>query len=270
MLNRRDDIGKFSSTVVATLLALAVLASPAHAIPTLQLYIEGSSYDRTDESWVFRGDDFKLWVLGDVGSYGPIVDVKLTMAFAAGLTGWSVQVVPTTATLGQVPGAGDPSTSPGGPALTPISMPLSTSGSGDPCIASASTDGRLPCLGDGTKLPGHGEYGPGIQWVEFALGDLTLTDSPIGDYGGATPTSFPSVGQINAYEIHLSGFPANTTLHFDAFDHIGTDKTVKTIFAPLSHDGSVIDAPVPQPSSLTLLGGAILVLSAVRIVRRLR
>jgi hypothetical protein len=253
--------------IAAGLLAVMVFAAPAFAIPALQLYIEGSTYDPTDESWLFTGDDFKLWVIGDVESYGTIFDVKLTMTFPAGLTGWSVEVIPTTATSGLLPSPGDPSAPPGGSPLAPVPMPVSSPDSNGPCTPSATTASRIPCKGNGAVLASHGEYGSGVEWVEFDLGDLSLTDSPIGDYIHTPPTTFPSLGQINAYEIHVRGFPASTMLHFDAFDHIVLNgRKAKTVFAPFSHD--VLDAPaVPEPSTVLLLGGAMLVIAALPVIR---
>ena len=78
-----------------------------------------------------------------------------------------------------------------------------------------SADGAIPVRGDGSLLPTHGIYGPGVSFLEFDLGDFTLTDSPIRDYQGI-PTSFPAVGQINVYEVTLTGFPSG--IHFDTYD----------------------------------------------------
>ena len=69
--------------VVSTLSLVGAFVGSAMAIPALQLYIEGATYDDNTETWVLSGeDDFKLWVIGDVGSYGTISDVKLAGAVA--------------------------------------------------------------------------------------------------------------------------------------------------------------------------------------------
>ena len=211
-------------------------ATAASAVPTLQLYIDGATYDPISETWVTNATTFDLWVLG----VSPVSDVKLSMAYVTGESG-SITLTPTTA--GDfAPPAGDDDTS------TPAA----------PVLSFSSADGGIPVQGDLTPLPTHGIYGPGVSFLEFNLGNFTLTDSPIGDYQGI-PSSFPDVGQINVYTVTLTGFDSG--VHFDAYDHTVTGKDgaqVKYVFAPFSHD-----AQVPEASTLLLLGSG-LALAALR------
>jgi len=70
------------------LLCLVVGAQVAYAIPELQLYIEGATYDTGSATWVFSGSGtFRLWVIGNINGPGgtgglPIQDVKLAAAVA--------------------------------------------------------------------------------------------------------------------------------------------------------------------------------------------
>jgi hypothetical protein len=224
-------------------LALAFVlagATTASAVPVLQLYIEGATYDSGDETWVTTSNSFDLWVLG----LSPVGGVKIAFAFATGETG-SITLTPTTAgDFDGVPGDDDPSVPIGG-------VQLRTE-------ADASADGAIPMRGDGSLLPAHGVYGPGTSFLEFGLGHFTLTDSPIGDYQGA-PTSFPRRGQINVYEVTVTGFESG--LHIDAYGYKvsgGNEGTIKAVSAPFSHD-----AGVPEPSTLLLLGAG-LALAAFR------
>lgn len=228
------------STLLTAALVLGGVTA-ASAIPTLQLYIDGASYDPIDETWVSTSRSFDLWVLG----LSPVGGVEVSFAFTTGETG-SITLTPTTAgDFDGVPGDDDTST-PGG-------------GVQSKTEANASADGAIPVRGDGSLLPAHGIYGPGVSFLEFGLGHFTLTDSPIGDYQG-TPTSFPRRGQINVYSVTVTGFASG--VHVDAYGYTvsgGNDGTVKAVSAPFSHD-----AGVPEPSALLLLGCALALAAARR------
>lgn len=209
----------------------------AHAISELQLYIEHGTYTQKDnpadpESWLTSLGSFKLWVIGNVGAKGTIYDVQLAVAHAATETG-TITLTPTKATAGLLPSTGDNS--------TPIAPLYRASGSG-----------TAPIDGNGKSLPPHDIYGPGTAWETYSLGNLSLTDSPIGDFITAFPTSFPELGQINVYDVAVTGY---SWVHFDAFDHYLSKNGAKYVNAPFSHDAG--STPVPEPATLLLLGGGL-------------
>jgi hypothetical protein len=178
-------------------------------------------------------------VIGNTSQFGPILDVKLTAAYATGEFG-SITVTPTTAGL-----ILDPSTP-----LIPVL---------DPTVGA---DGTIPVKSDGQSLGSHGIYGPGTSFHQWELGDMTLTDSPVGDFGGMFPTDFPATGQVNAYTVTVSGYSA---LHFDTFNHVEGHK--HAYFGPFSHDAESV---VPEPGTYLLLGVGLAGLVTLRGRRRKR
>jgi len=240
--------GLFLGAVALNVLGIV---SSAFAIPELQIYIEGATYDSASETWVTRADSFKLWVAGNVGQKGAIDNVKLSAAVATGEFG-SISLIPTTTSL-----------------LTDPSAP------GAPGYNGLSVDGAVPISGDGSPLPTHGIYGPGTSFHEWSLGNLTLTDSPLGDFSVIFPSTFPKSGQINAYNVAVTGY---SLVHFDAYGHYTTiqrgrgphagEVTFHYVNAPFSHEAEANLPAVPEPTTMLLLGSGLIGLGAWRRIRR--
>lgn len=247
-----------AKSILLAMMGYAAVPS-ASAVPLLQLYVEGATYDSTSETWVYTGTDpIRLWAIGNVdgdGGKGTIYDVKLAIAYADGLTpNFSL----TSSTTGGYGGFIDPSTP------------------GAAVFSKTVTDGSAPILGDGSSLPTHGIYGSGTDWTEYLLGDFSLTDSQIEDFITSFPTPDATTdGQINVYEIAVTGVAAGTTFHFDLYDHVAGGNDFRYVFAPFSHDGEATSSSgggggstgggggstgngVPEPGVLGLLGAGLL------------
>lgn len=248
-------IVRSAATPLVAFLFLAA-AAPAHAVPVLQLYVEGAVYDSEHESWVFdavAGAPIRLWVIGNTkgpGGKGTIVDVRLSIVYpdpVPGDGGASVSFTLTPSTTGGFGGFTDPSAPP------------------VPTFLQAVEDGSAPTLHDGTSLAPHGVYVEGNEWQEFLLGDFDLADSPVADFIDSFPgPDFPQSGQINVYELTFSGDIDD--LHFDAYDHVVAGVHARAVFAPFSHDAGtgINHGRVPEPGMLVLLGTGLLLLGLRR------
>ena len=232
-----------TSLLVASGLALGM--GTAHAIPALQLYIEGAVYDAGTETWVVNTDfssPLRLWTIANTGSVGTIYDAKLAVAYGAGTT---PDISFTSTTTGGIGGFTD------------------TSVATSPTLTKTVTDGSAPLMGDGSSLPRHGVYGDGTWWQEFALGDFDLVDSPIADFIDSFPDPTAQMGQINVYEIAVSGADY---LHFDFYDHyLSKTGSYKYRFAPFSHDA---EAKVSKPGPLALFEAGLLAIGIVQLTKR--
>ena len=224
--------------ITCLIASVAMGSSAAQAVPELQVYIEGGVYDTVSETWVLAPtgplDSLRIWTIDNIdgpGGMGTIEDVKLSIAYDAGIT-------PTfTLTPGKTDGFGgwvDPTT----PAA--------------PTLLQTVTDGSVPLLGDGTPLPSHGIYGIGTNWQEYALGDFTETTSSLADVINAFPADPVGLGgHINVYELALAGTPDGSILHFDLYNSILASGHAK--FAPYSHDGATV-VPLPGATVLAAIG----------------
>ena len=252
-----------------TLVGLVLLGQgTAHAIPILQLYIEGAHYDLNTESWVAAppgsssGVPFVLWAIGNVdgpGGKGQISDVMLAVTYDEVFFGHiTITLTPTVVSDEFQPRFGDPS--------IPVLDPPAIAGHPDGWIQEQQDGTILPKLSNGHDLPKHDAFGPDVSWQEFSLGDFTLpADSPIADFnqpdGFAGPDPFDITdipdsdigpgGLINAYEVSWEiekglGLPKLSLLHFDLYDNI---QGTKAKFAPFSHNALADAHIIPEPAS---------------------
>ena len=153
---------------LALLAAVVVQTAPASAVPTLQVYIEGASYD--DEAEPGKSPTvnkpLRLWAVGNVdgpGGKGPIFDVKAAFAYSSGAGDVTIDIASATTTVSAA--------SPTPPRRIPPPTPTEAA----------------RCAPTAKSWQNTGVYGNGTTWQEWSFGDFTETDSPIADFIDAFP-----------------------------------------------------------------------------------
>lgn len=220
-----SNIAKAALAGLVAASAILAMAPSASAIPALQIYIEGATYDDDVESWKITSPSnapLRLWAVGNVGGpggKGPIADVKAAFAYSSGAGDVTIDITPTT--TGNYGGFAD------------------TSVAVAPTLIGTHTDGSRPVRSNGKKLTNkHRVYGKNTHFQEWAFGDFTLTDSPIADFIDAFPEAPVELsGQINAYDVNVTGLVEGEWVHVDLYGSILNKRgSVKSVFAPLSHN----------------------------------
>ena len=249
MKKRTSKIKRLASLIIITGLGVFSVVS-VQAVPILQLYLEGATYDDADESWYSDytdGDTLRIWAIGNVdgqGGKGAISNVRMSIAYDSA----------------DSPSFAVSSSSTGGyGGYTDLAL------THDATFLQEVTDGSSPLLTGGTPIPSHGVYGAGTTWVEYGLGNFTEADDYAGDFtGSGLPT--PALGyDVNVYEVVISG---TGHFHIDLYDSIVSGNHVKAKFAPFSHDGAG-SASVPDGgASLILMGMALTMIGGVRRILR--
>lgn len=212
------------------------LISQAHAVPTLQLYPEGSSYDTTMESWITYSNPFVLQVLGadQPNSLLYVDKVKLLIAVPSQyyVSGGSVKIEGITSSLEDGP-------------FSPLTF-----------YASDFTFGIPPELaGWSGNARTHGIY-KDAYYVSVPLENLEVDKGPgdtIINYVDVVEGLIPGTdkGDIDLYKITYNGF---FFIHMDltGITHYQDSNKDAMEFAPFSHDADA--PPVPEPGILVLLG----------------
>jgi len=250
MCHPRKTVFVGASLALAAVFCLA--GGSAHAVPVLQLYLEGATYDATTETWVLGqgspGDTAHLWVLGDVGfreptkedpgGLVPILDVHLAVLYDH-TSGITVTLSPDILLGGTTRfGFQDNSTA---------------------LLSFGGVQTGVPVMNDGGSLPKHDMYSATSQWDLFNLGDFNQLDSQMADF--TTSAGFPgtfqgnNMGQISVYDVNVTGGAEDFAVHFDAYNHLAS--FTQSRFAPFSHDAEIqyeAPPPIPEPISMVMLG----------------
>ncbi len=211
------DFNKLLTAIGATGLGLT-MATSALAVPSLQLFIEAADYEDAAENtsdpedadtWAKLGtSSFRLWVVGDITVGNPNIQNRIRdVTFVAS---YHEDLSPSLA-------------------FTPSQTSILLSGFADPSLPSAPA-GPTAAVAPGTYIPpltNHSPYGaPNRLAVTWNLGNFDLMDSPLGNteppfdveaIDNWFPTPLSALGQINVYDVLVSGLPVGAQVHFDVF-----------------------------------------------------
>lgn len=236
--------------VLGTLATVLLLTSArqAAAVPLLQLYLEGATYNSSTETWELTpegssgGQPFRIWAIGNVagpGGAGTIYDVKMAIAYDESYGDIQIELTPAGSSDSEYP-----------------DWPISTPYDGDDVdFIRTVDDGSAPTLNGGDPLPSHGVYGEGTIWQEFQLGDFALTNAGIANFDQDFDGTWDSVaGQVNVYEVRVTsseGDSSGAQLHFDLYNHVASRN--RGVFAPFSHNAAITPAPATLIGLIGLL-----------------
>jgi len=228
------------TTSIAIALLIMGMAGPVQAVPNLQIYIPGATYDPVTETWTIYSYDYDLWV---VGANLNIYDVKFAAAVPVNENG----TIDVTWLKGQL------IDDYGNIVKEPNFFETLDEGVADPYISFC--DYGTPVMGDGDTLPPHGVFP--TSYYEYLIGDFG-TGETVQNYIPGDEWGDLAEGETKKFHISADGY---TWVDIVAYDHyIQANHKTHCIFTPFSHDGG---SGVPEPATMLLVGTGLISLGCV-------
>ncbi len=219
-----------------SIVILMFLAPCAFAVPGLQLFIDGATYDWGSQTWITTDNEFDLYV---VSANSSRQDVFVSIA------------------LGQGDDPGDALINFDGTNINPD----------DWVYGYAPMDNLPDEWNGGEDLPRHSIFPTNFAQVNTGdyglvqqVGDVQPDED--GDYWNPATGegSAHRLGEVRSFHVTVGG--SFSRLHFDAYT-LNSDGSISE-FAPFSHDAGV----VPEPGTILLLSTGLIGLGALRLRRK--
>lgn len=229
------------TAILIGLAGIALLSSPALAIPSLQLDIGGGTYDTSTETIVANSNPFTLYALLKPTTVNPLTDFYYISAAVVPQTG------PASSDLGSFTFNG-----------TNVNVTQDMVYGVPPVETISVLQGW-----DSGDLPKHGIFKTYFSEFKFQFDPINTakvynTQTQAGQFGTVTPLPGDVAGEdflyYAAFTIDTGSLMPGYLIHFDLYNEIlkcngDVDITAK---APFSHDAE--SRQVPEPGTLLLLG----------------
>lgn len=162
--------------LASTVIVLTLSFQSAMAIPALQVYIPGATWDAPSQTWVTSSGDFELWIIAANTDSKPIYDLTMVFALAQG--------------------------------AAPVTDALSIDGT----YYNTYSSGTPPSWGDNMgAYPPHGVYP--TNYLEYGIASLvdtypeTVHNMQPGQFDDSAPGKIFKFDIITTYEwLHIDGY----------------------------------------------------------------